>query len=111
MKRPGSVIPVYPTASSFVRLGRVRSNWTHCFPFNARRGRWAFSGRVALYHGLPSIKLPVHSTILVPSYHQGVEIETLRVAGYRLRYYRVDQQLSIDLKDVEEKLDSTVSAL
>ncbi len=111
MKRPASVLPVYPTASSFARLGRVGAKWGEWFPFNTSGGRWAFSGRVALYHGLPSLRLPARSTILVPSYHQGVEIETLLVAGYRLRYYRVDQHLSIDLRDVEQRLDETVSAL
>lgn len=88
------------------RLWLVRNS----LPFSARAGRWGFSGRVALYHGLPSLNLPANSTILVPCYHQGVEIETLLVAGYRVRHYRVDTRLSVDLKDAEQRLDRTVSA-
>jgi len=77
----------------------------------ADRGTWTFSGRVALHHGLPALDLPSGSTILVPAYHQGVEIETLLVAGYRLRYYRLDERLGIDFAHLERQLDDSVSAL
>lgn len=107
----GSAIPVYPTWAQFVRLPAWRAPWREWFPFNTGAGNWTFSGRVALYHGLPALRLPAHSTILVPSYHQGVEIDALLAAGHRLRYYRVDGQLSIDLTDAEQRLDDDVSAL
>lgn len=111
MKPMGSVIPVYPTWAQFARLPAWRAGWRGWFPFNTGAGNWTFSGRVALFHGLPSLGLPAHSTILVPCYHQGVEIDALLAAGYRVRYYRVDAQLLIDLVDVEQRLDDTVSAL
>jgi perosamine synthetase len=111
MRRAGPVVPVYPTWSQFARLPRARAPWREWFPFDDAGGAWTFSGRVALYHGLPSLGLPAHSTILVPSYHQGVEIDALLAAGCRLRYYRLDRQLSIDLQDAAERLDETVSAL
>ena len=111
MKGVDSVVPVYPTGAEFWRLPSWGAKWRECFPFNAPGGTWAFSGRVALYHGLPSLGLPVHSTILVPNYHQGVEIDTLIAAGHRLRYYRLDEQLCIDLADLERRLDDAVSAL
>lgn len=106
-------IPVYPSAASFPRLGRLRTPWKEWFPFNvpADRGTWTFSGRVALHHGLPALNLPPGSTILVPAYHQGVEIETLLVAGYRLRYYRLDERLGIDFAHLERQLDDSVTAL
>jgi dTDP-4-amino-4,6-dideoxygalactose transaminase len=104
-------IPVYPTAASFARLGLLGARWRDWFPFSARSGTWTFSGRVALYHGLPSLQLPARSTILVPAYHQGVEIDALLAAGYRLRYYRLNERLAIDLADVERRLDETVSTL
>ncbi|HVH10747.1 MAG TPA: hypothetical protein VM736_13215, partial [Gemmatimonadales bacterium] len=90
-------MPVYPTWAHLWRLPCWSSQWRHWFPFNAPGGRWTFSGRVALYHGLPSLGLPRGSTILVPTYHQGVEIETLLAAGYRVRYYRLTDGLRIDL--------------
>ena len=106
-----SRIPVYPSAASFPRLGRLRARWKDWFPFNDPTGTWTFSGRVALHHGLPSLNLPRGATILVPAYHQGVEIETLLVAGYNLRYYRLDEHLGIDFADLERRLDKSVAAL
>ena len=102
-------VPVYPTLAASVLPGSA--NWRRWFPFNAARGVWTFSGRVALYHGLPLLDLPPKSVILVPNYHQGVEIDTLLAAGFRLRYYRVGERLEIDMADVERRLDAHVSAL
>jgi perosamine synthetase len=108
-----SRIPVYPSAASFPRVGHLRAKWKTWFPFSVppSAGTWTFTGRVALYHGLPSLNLPPGSTILVPAYHQGVEIDTLRAAGHALRYYRVDERLGIDFADLERRVDKTVSAL
>jgi len=106
-----SRIPVYPSAASYPRVGRLRAKWRDWFPFSAPSGTWTFSGRVALHHGLPSLNLPPGSTILVPAYHQGVEIETLLVAGYKLSYYRLDERLGLDFADLERRLDKDVSAL
>lgn len=102
-------IPVYPTlaASSFP----LSSRWRRWFPFDVPGGRWTFSGRVALFHGLRTLHLPAGSTILVPNYHQGVEIDTLIAAGHTLRYYRVGEHLDIDLRDAERQLDGSVVAL
>lgn len=104
-------VPVYPTGAHFWRLPRRRTKWQQWYPFSAPAGTWTFSGRVALYHGLPSLGLPDGSTILVPTYHQGVEIETLLTAGYRVRYYRLTERLLIDLAHARRQLDHTVSAL
>ena len=110
-KPTGSVIPLCPTWSQLTRLPSWSNRWQQSFPFSDPKGTWAFSGRVALYHGVATLNLPAQSTILVPAYHQGVEIDALLAAGYALRYYRVDEQLRIDLADVEQRLDNTVSAL
>jgi dTDP-4-amino-4,6-dideoxygalactose transaminase len=107
----GRVIPLLPTLSPSALIRRADSAWPTWFPFCDRGADWTFSGRVALYHGLPSLNLPRGSTILVPSYHQGVEIDTLLGAGYRVRYYRLGEQLILDFTDLERRLDKTVSAL
>lgn len=105
-----AVVPVYPTWAQFWRLPAWGARWRDAFPFNAG-GTWTFSGRVALYHGLPSLGLPAGSTILVPAYHQGVEIDTLIAAGFQLRYYRLTERLLIDFEDLERQIDGTASAL
>ena len=103
-------VPAYPTLAGLRRAGRLRTSWNTWFPFTVPLG-WAFSGRVALYHGIKSLGLPPNSTILVPAYHEGVELDALLAAGYRVRHYRVDQGLRIDLDDVERRLDPSVAAL
>lgn len=103
-------VPGYPTLAGFRRAGQLHSDWQAWFPFNAPGG-WAFSGRVALYHGMGALGLPPASTILVPAYHEGIELDALLAAGHRVRHYRVDQELRVDLADVERRLDASVSAL
>lgn len=105
-------VPAYPTLAGLRRTGRLSSGWQSWFPFSANgQGRWAFSGRVALYHGVGSLGLPPQSTILVPAYHEGIELDALLAAGFRLRYYRVDHQLRVDFADIERRLDASVAAL
>ena len=103
-------VPASPTLAGLRRTGRLRASWQSWFPFTVPQG-WAFSGRVALYHGVRSLGLPPDSTILVPAYHEGVELDALLAAGCRVRHYRVDQSLRIDLDDVERRLDPSVAAL
>lgn len=97
-----------PPSSIF---SRGSDTWKRAFPFTSPGGAWTFSGRVALYSGLQQIQLRAGSTVLVPSYFQGTEIDTLLAGGYKLRFYEIDDNFEVDLTDVEQKLDSGVSAL
>ena len=104
-------LSAYFTLSPSSLFARGSDAWKQVFPFTSPHGAWTFSGRVALYCGLRQIQLRPESTILVPSYFQGTEIDTLIAAGYKLRYYEIDNNFDVDLTDVERKLDSDVSAL
>lgn len=105
------LLSAYFTLSPRFIFSRKTDAWKQVFPFTAPNGDWAFSGRVALYSGLQQVQLRAGSTVLVPSYFQGTEIDTLIAAGYKLRFYAVDENFQVDLTDVEQKLDSEVSAL
>jgi len=94
---------------SLVKTGDEQ--WRREFPFAAPHGGWAFSGRVALHQGLKRLGLPPGSTILVPAYFQGTEIDTLLRAGYKLSFYRVQPSFEVDLKDAATKITSKVKAL
>lgn len=104
-------LSAYFTLSPSSLFARGSDAWKRVFPFTSPHGAWTFSGRVALYCGLRQIQLRPGSTILVPSYFQGTEIDTLIAAGYKLRYYEIDNNFEVDLTDAERKLDSDVSAL
>lgn len=104
-------LSAYFTLSPNALFVKGTDAWKRVFPFTSPHGAWTFSGRVALYCGLRQIRLRPGSTILVPSYFQGTEIDTLIAAGYKLRYYELDHNFEVDLTDVEQKVDSDVSAL
>lgn len=111
MKNHRRIVPVVPTLSLSDLFSRGTPKWQSAFPFSSPRGAWALTGRVALYRGLPALELPPASTVLVPSYFHGVEIDTLLAAGHKLRFYRIAGDFSVDLDHVEEQLGGDVSAL
>jgi perosamine synthetase len=105
------LLSAYFTLPPSLLFSRGSSAWKEVFPFTAPHGAWTFSGRVALHSGLRQIQLRAGSTVLVPSYFQGTEIDTLIAAGYKVRFYDVDDNFQVDLSDIEQKLDAEVSAL
>lgn len=104
-------LPAYVNLSPLDLVARREARWKNFFPFDSANGLWTFSGRVALKAGLDRMKFPLGSTIMVPSYFQGTEIDTLLACGFKLRFYRVDTDFRVDLEDVEKRLDSSVAAL
>lgn len=105
-------IPVYQCLGPRDIWTNGAENYRSTFPFCSEHGHWTFNGRSALHVGLSGLGLPPGSTVLVPNYFQGVEIDTLIHDGYRLEFYRVSpSSLEVDLDDVEEKLTPKVSAL
>lgn len=80
----GSALPVFPLDQPNVAFYR-----------RARQGLW---------HGVRALGLTPGDEILVPTYHQGSEIEAFVRAGLVLRYYEVDDML----QPVERDLDRLV---
>ncbi len=108
---PKRYLSAYFTLPPMSLLAKGSDAWKKVFPFTEPGGAWTFSGRVALFSGLRQIQLRAGSTVLVPSYFQGTEIDTLITAGYKLRFYTIDDNFEVDLSDVEQKLNEDVSAL
>ncbi len=104
-------LPAYVNLSPIEFVRKREDSWRSFFPFSSGNGMWTFSGRVALKEGLRRIGLTPGTTILVPSYFQGTEIDTLIAAGYRLKFYRIERDFGVDLSDVENKVDEKVTAL
>ncbi|HXE94788.1 MAG TPA: aminotransferase class V-fold PLP-dependent enzyme [Dongiaceae bacterium] len=70
-----------------------------------------YFGRGALWHAIRSLHLSASDNVLVPSYHCGVEIEAVSMAGVRLRYYDVQEDFSIDLSDLHSRIDADTKAI
>ena len=70
-----------------------------------------YFGRGALWQAMQSLHLSASDNVLVPSYHCGVEIEAVSMAGVQLRYYDVREDLTINLPDLQNRIDSRTRAL
>ena len=81
------------------------------FPFDGARINLYFLARNAIWHGADALGLRAGDEILMPSYHHGVEPQTLLAKGMTLRFYRVDPRMEADLEDVRAKLRPATRAL
>jgi dTDP-4-amino-4,6-dideoxygalactose transaminase len=70
-----------------------------------------YFGRGALWQGIRSLRLSPSDVVLVPAYHCGVEVEAVSMAGVRLRYYDVGEDLAIDPADLKSRFDAHTRAV
>jgi dTDP-4-amino-4,6-dideoxygalactose transaminase len=83
---------------------------TRPHPFSSPTVRYYYFARNAIWNAVKMLGLD-RGEVLVPSYHHGVEIESLLDAGAQVRFYRVGAHFEVDLDDVERKIDSRTTAL
>ena len=102
------VIDVFPSID--LRKFSFRSDGDDPIVNNSRFYNYA-SGRSAIYHGISCLGMPMDSIVLMPIYHCGVEIEAVIRAGYKVEFYRLNNDLTIDLEDIQSKLRPEIKAL
>lgn len=68
--------------------------------------RFYSSGRAALYHAVKSMHIPQGSTILLPSYNCGVEVEAVLRAGYKVDFFRIKKNLAVDMDHITGKISA-----
>lgn len=104
-------IPAVPTLSPGMLLPRAgRGQLDYTFPFNSPGVRYFYFSRNAIWEACRLMGL-AGGEVVVPSYHHGVEIETLVAAGVRPVYYRVGKNWDVDLQDVERLIGPNTRAL
>jgi dTDP-4-amino-4,6-dideoxygalactose transaminase len=69
-------------------------------PFSEGRTSYWFRGSTALAAALSCLGLRPGETILFPSYHCGIELDVLLKAGLSIKFYDVDSDLRVDLRDI-----------
>lgn len=69
------------------------------------------SGRAALFHAVKSLNLLPGSVILLPSFNCGVEVEAVLRAGCKVDFFRIKDDLSMDVDDINEKICSSTKAI
>lgn len=95
--------PSLPWSRLFARdRGEAWTGW-----FGPRENlRLLHLSRVALYHGAKALGLGPGCEVLVPSYHCGAEVDALRYAGATVRFYRIGDDLRVDLDDLAARVTS-----
>lgn len=81
------------------------------FPLKAGQGTYFYMARNGIYHLLRVLGFHAGETVLVPDYHQGVEVQAIRAAGASIRYYAVNRHLEPDLDEVARLCRSSPRAL
>jgi perosamine synthetase len=106
---PRPDIPVQPVLS----CGTFLSRRTEAVPAVVDNGHVTFvtSARIAIAHALELAGVQPGQKVLVPAYHCIVMIEPIVHVGAVPIFYRVREDLSVDLDDVEAKTDGETRAL
>jgi DegT/DnrJ/EryC1/StrS aminotransferase family len=81
------------------------------FPLDEPECRLFAMGRHALWHGVRALGLEAGDEVLVPAYHHGSEVEALRQAGLRCRFYDIDAALAPDADQLAALLGERTRAL
>src|ERR1035441_7352582 len=69
------------------------------------------SGRSALYWAFMGLRLPKVSTVWMPSYHCGVEVQAALDAGASVRFYPISDDLTFDPAQVVAKVKERIGPI
>src|SRR4051812_46963931 len=65
-----------------------------------------YLARAGVYQTIKTWLAGDPGVVLMPAYHHGVEVEAVRAAGANIVFYRVDENMRIDLDDIRKKVTS-----
>ena len=108
MLEPSLFVPAFPTLAPGMLFRRGHATLHH--PFSAPSVRYFYFARNAIWHTVKLLGLD-RGEVLVPSYHHGVEIESLVDAGAQVRFYRIGGRFQVDLEDVERGITPRTTGL
>jgi dTDP-4-amino-4,6-dideoxygalactose transaminase len=70
------------------------------------------NARSALFHATKLISSKRESKIiLMPSYGCGSELEPVLKAGGKVKFYRVDKRMKVDIRDLKNNIDGSIAAI
>ena len=79
--------------------------------FRAANIQYTYNGRGALYQLMRSLPAEKGHTILLPAFHCAVIVESIVRAGYKVQFYNINWDLSVDYDDLYIKLSPDVAAI
>jgi dTDP-4-amino-4,6-dideoxygalactose transaminase len=108
LAEPNIFVPAFPTFAPEMLLRRRDASRHH--PFSSPTVRYFYFARNAIWHTVKMLGLD-RGEVLAPSYHHGVEIESLLDAGAQVKFYRIGSKFDVDLDDVERRIGPRTTAL
>src|SRR5262249_55588729 len=108
MARSRPYVPAEPTLG-WEQLRATRRPLT-AHPFCADAVTWTHLGRGALQLAARVLRLEGRE-VLVPAYHQGVEVDALLAAGAHPAFYPVGTRWTVDLDDLERRIGPRTGCL
>lgn len=78
---------------------------------NGKKSRSFYVARGAIWHLVKLMKLNPDDTVLMPSYHCGVEVAAVQDAGAQVEYYQIRRTMQADLLDIERRITKNTKAL
>jgi perosamine synthetase len=73
--------------------------------------RFAYSARAALFQLLSAMPRAGRDTLLLPAFHCTTVVEPVLRAGWKVRFYRVRTDLSLDLDHLKQEASGDVAAI
>ena len=99
-----SVWPPLPPATFLARRARALP-----WPLNDASCRLFHRARHGLFQGVTALGLPPGGAVLVPAYHHGSEVEALIQAGFEVRFYDLDEDMTPREESLDAQLDGAVA--
>lgn len=69
---------------------------------------YTYNGRGAIYHVLRALHKHGRNTVLLPAFHCMVLVETVLLAGYKVRFYGIQENLQPDVESFLSQLSADV---
>lgn len=93
------------------RLFTPARPWPFLNPKAGARLVFTDSARTAIFHALTGLGLNPPGKVLVPAYHCGSEVSPIEAAGFEPVFYRVGEDLSFSVDDLEEVVTPRTKAV
>jgi perosamine synthetase len=107
--RPFQIPSAQPLPPALVFSSRRNFESAFSWPFTATR--YYYLARNAIWHGLRHVALREGDGVLMPAYNHGVEVDVVLARGLVPTYYRIDDQMQVDLGHLKSAIAPGTRAL
>lgn len=73
--------------------------------------QWCTAGRMAIANALQAMHIGVGAKVLIPAYHCLAMVYPVQWCGATCDFYQINPDLSVDLADIQRRIDPTVKVL